>query len=48
MKYRDKVYSRDKEMAIQSLSHLTIHLVYIQPPEVDNIDEAKQCMLIGA
>jgi len=35
-------------MAIHSLPHLGIQLIYIQLPKVDNIDEAKKCMLTGA
>jgi len=35
-------------MAIQSLPHLELQSLYIQPPKLDNIDEAKKCMLTGA
>jgi len=35
-------------MAIQSLSHLGIQPIYIQSPNIDNIDKAKKCMLTGA
>jgi len=35
-------------IAIQSLSHMRIQPIYIQPPNLDNIDEAKKCMLTGA
>jgi len=34
--------------AIQGLPHLRIQPTYIQPPKLDNIDEAKKCMLTGA
>jgi len=34
--------------AIQSLPHMGIQSIYIQPPKLDNIDEAKKCMLTGA
>jgi len=34
-------------MAIQSLPHLGIQLIYIQPPNPDNIADAKKCMLRG-
>jgi len=33
--------------AIQSLPHIGIQSIYIQPPKLDNIDEAKKCMLKG-
>jgi len=32
---------------IQSLPHLGIQPIYIQPPNLDNIDEAMNCMLVG-
>jgi len=35
-------------MAIQNLPHLEIKPIYTQPPNLDNIDEAKKCMLTGA
>jgi len=35
-------------MAIQSLPHLGIQPLYIQPPNPDDIDEAEKCMLTGA
>jgi len=31
--------------AIQSMPHMW--LIYIQPPKLDKIDEAKRCMLKG-
>jgi len=34
-------------MAIQSLPHLGIQPVHIQPPKLDNFDEAKKFMLTG-
>jgi len=34
--------------AIQSLHHLEIQPIYIQPPNPENIADAKKCMLIGA
>ena len=35
-------------MAIQSLPYLRIQPIYIQPPNPDNIADAKKCMLTGA
>jgi len=35
-------------MAIQSLPYLGIHPIYIQPPNSDNIADAKKYMLTGA
>jgi len=35
-------------MAIQSLSHLGIQPIYIQPPNPENIADAKKCTLTGA
>jgi len=35
-------------MTIQSLPHLGIQPIYIQSQNLDNIDEAKKCMLPGA
>jgi len=43
-----KVGAETEGMAIQSLPHLHIHPIYIQPPKLDKIDEAKKCMLTGA
>jgi len=35
-------------MVIQSLPHLGIPPIHIQPPKLDSIDKAKKCMLTGA
>jgi len=35
-------------MAIQSLPHLGIQHIYIQPSNPDNIADAKKCILTGA
>jgi len=35
-------------VATQSLSHLGIQSRYIWPQKLDNINEAKKCMLTGA
>ncbi|MBX8814663.1 hypothetical protein HBA91_18770 [Ochrobactrum sp. MR34] len=35
-------------MAIQSLPYLGIQPIYLQPPNLHNIDEVKKCMLTGA
>jgi len=35
-------------MAIQSLPHLGIQPIYLQPPNPDSIADAKKCMLTGA
>lgn len=35
-------------MAIQRLPKLWIQPIFTQPPNPDNIDEAKKCMLTGA
>jgi len=35
-------------MNIQLLPHLGIQVIYIQPPKLDYIDEAKKCMPTGA
>jgi len=35
-------------MAIQSLPHLGIQPIYIQPPNPVTIRDAKKCMLTGA
>jgi len=35
-------------IAIQSLIHLGIKPIYIQPPRPDNIADANKCMLTGA
>jgi len=34
--------------AIQSLPHLGTQPIYIQPPKLDNTNEAKKCMMTGA
>jgi len=36
-----------KGMAIQSLSLMGIQPLYIYPPNLDNIADAKRCMLTG-
>jgi len=43
-----KFGAKTEWMAIQSLPHLGIQAIYIQPPKLDNIYEVKKCMLIGA
>ncbi|EDL81679.1 rCG63029 [Rattus norvegicus] len=43
-----KFRAETEGMAIQSLLHLEIQPIYIQPPNLDNIDDAKKCMLTGA
>jgi len=40
--------SETEGKAIQSLPHLGIQPIYIQPPNPDNIADAKKCMLTGA
>jgi len=42
-----KFGAETEEMAIQSLPHLVIHPIYIQPPNPDNIANAKKCMVTG-
>jgi len=43
-----KFGSESEGMTIQSLPHLGILPIYTQPPKLDDIDEAKKCMLTGA
>jgi len=43
-----KFGAETEEMTIQSLPYLGIQPIYIQPPKLDNIDEAKKYMLTGA
>jgi len=40
-----KVRAETEGIAIQTLSHLGIQPIYIQPPKFDNIDEAKKYMM---
>jgi len=47
-RYGDKVWAETKGMAIQSLPHLGIQPIHIQPPNPNNIADAKKCMLTGA
>jgi len=47
-RYGDKVWSRGKGMAIQSLPQLGIQPICREPPNPDNIADAKKCMLTGA
>jgi len=43
-----KFTAATEEMAVQSLPHLRLMWpIYIQPPKLDKIDEAKKCMLKG-
>jgi len=37
-----------EERVIQSLPHLDIQPIYIQPPNPDNIADVKKCMQTGA
>jgi len=37
-----------EEKAMQSLPHLGIQPIYVQPPKPDNITDAKKFMLTGA
>jgi len=47
-KIRETKFGAETEgIAIQSLPHLDIQTINIQPPKLDNIDEAKKCMLIA-
>jgi len=39
-----KFGAQTEEMAIQSLFHLGIQSIYIQPPNSDNTVDAKKCM----
>jgi len=43
-----KFRAETEGMAIHSLPHLGIQSIYMQPPNLDNIDRAKKCMLTGA
>jgi len=45
--YGDKVWSRDWRKGHKEPSHRGIKPIYIQPPKLDNIDEAMKCMLTG-
>lgn len=43
-----KFGAKTEGMAIQSLPHLGIQPIYIQPPSTDNIADPKKCLLTGA
>jgi len=43
-----KFGAKTEGMAIQSLPHMGIQPIYIQPPKLEKIEEAKKCMLTGA
>jgi len=43
-----KFGAESEGMAIQSLPHMGIQPIHIQPSKLDNIDEAKKCMLTRA
>jgi len=48
-RYMETEFGTETEgMAIQGLPHLGIQPINIQPPKLDNIDEANKCMLTGA
>jgi len=46
-KYRDKFEAETEEKAIQRPLHLGIQPIHMQPPNPDNIVDAKKCMLTG-
>jgi len=47
--YMETKFGTETEgMAIESLTHLGILTIYIQPPNPDNIADAKKCKLTGA
>jgi len=39
---------KGKDTPFRSCPNMGIQPIYIQPPKLDKIDEAKKCMLIGA
>jgi len=43
-----KFGAENEGMAIQSLPHLWIQPIHIQPPNPNNIAHAKKCILTGA
>jgi len=43
-----KFGAETEEKAIQRLLHLGIQVIYIQPPNPDNVADAKKCILTGA
>jgi len=40
--------TKTEGLSYESLPHLGIQPIYLQPANLDNIDEAKKCMLTGA